>query len=56
VEAEIPAEMRFGEVVVDSRALRGRRGGESFELTPRELKVLAVLHRERERRFRAKPF
>ncbi|MEI9895575.1 MAG: helix-turn-helix domain-containing protein [Chthoniobacter sp.] len=32
---------------VDCRALRGTRGKETFELTPRELKVLAILHRER---------
>ncbi len=44
---EAPEEMRFGTVCVDSRALRGKRGKEGFELTPRELKVLALLHRER---------
>ena len=31
----------------EPRALRGRRGKQRFELTPRELKVLAVLFRER---------
>jgi DNA-binding response OmpR family regulator len=46
---DIPDEIRFGNVRVDSKALRGRRGKESFELTPRELKVLAVLYRERGR-------
>ncbi len=44
---EAPDEIRFGKVRVDSRALRGRRGGEAFELSPRELKVLALLHHER---------
>ncbi len=44
---EMPAEIHFGKVRVDSRALRGVRGKEKFELTPRELKVLALLHRER---------
>jgi DNA-binding response OmpR family regulator len=34
-------------VRIDSKALRGKRGRETFELTPRELKVLAVLWRER---------
>ena len=32
---------------IDCKALRGKRGKELFELTPRELKVLAVLFRER---------
>lgn len=41
-----PDQLRFGEVTVDSRALRGRRGLVGFELTPRELAVLASLHRE----------
>jgi len=44
---DIPDEIAFGRVHVDSKALRGRRGKESFELTPRELKVLALLYRER---------
>lgn len=44
---DIPDEIAFGKVRVDSKALRGKRGKESFELTPRELKVLAVLYRER---------
>ncbi len=39
--------MRFGEVEIDPRSLRGRRGKEEFELTPRELRVLAVLHEHR---------
>jgi DNA-binding response OmpR family regulator len=42
-----PEVIRFGKVEVDSRALRGRRGKEAFELTPRELKVLALLHQNR---------
>ncbi len=42
-----PAEIHFGKVRVDSKALRGARGKEKFELTPRELRVLAMLHRER---------
>jgi DNA-binding response OmpR family regulator len=44
---DIPDEIVFGRVRVDSKALRGKRGKESFELTPRELKVLALLYRER---------
>jgi DNA-binding response OmpR family regulator len=45
--SEIPEEMDFGQVRIDAKALRGKRGKESFDLTPRELKVLAVLWRER---------
>jgi DNA-binding response OmpR family regulator len=44
---DMPAEIAFGKVRVDCRALRGKRGRETFELTPRELKVLGVLFRER---------
>jgi DNA-binding response OmpR family regulator len=47
VTADVPEEIAFGKVRVDCRALRGTRGKETFELTPRELKVLAILHRER---------
>lgn len=47
VTADVPEEIAFGKVRVDCRALRGTRGKEAFELTPRELKVLAILHRER---------
>ncbi len=47
VGADAPAEIAFGKVRVDCRALRGRRGKEAFEMTPRELKVLAVLFREK---------
>ena len=32
---------------VDCKALRGKRGKETFEMTPRELKVLALLFREK---------
>jgi DNA-binding response OmpR family regulator len=42
-----PAVIRFGNVEIDAPALRGRRDGVAFELTPRELAVLALLHRER---------
>ncbi len=47
VVADLPDEITFGKVRVDCKALRGTRGKEAFELTPRELKVLAVLDRER---------
>ncbi len=43
----LPDEIAFGNVRIDTRALRGTRGKSKFELTPRELKVIAVLHRER---------
>ncbi|MEK0449580.1 MAG: hypothetical protein RL088_1848 [Verrucomicrobiota bacterium] len=46
-EASVPDEIQFGNVKIDCRALRGTRGKTKFELTPRELKVLAVLFRER---------
>lgn len=46
-ESEIPTEIAFGNVRVDSKALRGTRDGASFSITPRELKVLAMLWRER---------
>jgi DNA-binding response OmpR family regulator len=42
-----PEVIRFGQVEVDPRALRGTRDGETFELTLRELKVLALLHQHR---------
>src|SRR5712671_5743883 len=45
--ATAPEVIRFGEVEIDPRALRGRRGKKQFELTPRELKVLALLHQHR---------
>ena len=44
---ELPAEISFGKVRIDGKALRGKRGKEVFEMTPRELKVMAVLFRER---------
>ncbi len=40
-------EIAFGKVRIDGKALRGKRGKEVIELTPREMKVLAVLFRER---------
>lgn len=45
-EGEVPDSIAFGKVRIESKALRGTRGREKFELTPRELKVLALLHRE----------
>jgi DNA-binding response OmpR family regulator len=42
-----PEVIKFADVEVDSRALRGRRGRQRFVLTPRELKVLALLHHHR---------
>ena len=44
---DTPDEIAFGDVRIDTRALRGTRGKTKFELTPRELKVIAVLFRER---------
>jgi len=46
MEADVPDAIAFGKVKVDCKALRGKRGKETFELTPRELKVLALLYRE----------
>lgn len=45
--SELPVEIAFGKVRVDGKSLRGKRGKEAIELTPREMKVLAVLFRER---------
>ncbi|HMJ06026.1 MAG TPA: response regulator transcription factor [Chthoniobacterales bacterium] len=45
--ADVPTEISFGKVRIDGKALRGKRGKEPIELTPREMKVLAVLFRER---------
>lgn len=45
--AAAPEEIAFGGVEIQTRALRGTRDGEPFEITPRELKVLALLFRER---------
>ena len=44
--SDLPEEIKFGKVRVETKALRGVRGKEKFELTPRELSVLALLHRE----------
>lgn len=44
--AAMPAEIKFGAVSIQTAALRGSRGSVSFELTPRELKILALLDRE----------
>jgi DNA-binding response OmpR family regulator len=44
---EIPAQIAFGKVRIDCKALRGTRGRVAIELTPRELRVLALLFRER---------
>ena len=45
--SDLPMEIAFGKVRIDCKALRGKRGKEAIELTPREMKVLAVLFRER---------
>jgi DNA-binding response OmpR family regulator len=45
--SDVPEEIKFGKVRVETKALRGTRGKEKFELTPRELSVLALLHKER---------
>ena len=44
---QTPDFLRFGDVEIDARALRGKRGGEPFSLTPREFAVLSVLFHER---------
>src|SRR6187455_78656 len=44
---DLPDEIAFGKVRVDCKALRGKRGKEAIEFTPRELKVLALLFREK---------
>ena len=43
--AALPEEIAFGSVKIRTGSLRGSRGKEEFELTPRELAVLALLHR-----------
>jgi len=43
----VPESIEFGEVRIDSKAMRGHRGKTPIELSPRELKVLALLFRER---------
>jgi DNA-binding response OmpR family regulator len=45
--SNLPMEIAFGKVRIDCKALRGKRGKEKIELSPRELKVLSVLYRER---------
>lgn len=45
--AFLPDALTIGEVEIDCAALRGKKAGVAFELTPRELAVLALLHRER---------
>lgn len=42
-----PETIRFGNVKIDPRSLRGSRGAQTFELTPRELKVLVLLDQHR---------
>lgn len=46
-KTQIPPTIQFGEVEVDTPALRGKRSDVAFEITPRELAVLALLYRER---------
>jgi DNA-binding response OmpR family regulator len=41
----MPDEIAFGAVKIRTGSLRGSRGRQEFELTPRELAVLAILHR-----------
>lgn len=43
---EVPEEIAFGTVTIRSAALRGTREKDEFELTPRELKIIALLFRE----------
>jgi DNA-binding response OmpR family regulator len=45
--SDLPTEIAFGKVRIDCKALRGKRGKEAIELSPRELRVLSVLFRER---------
>ena len=47
VAPALPEAIEFGDVRIDAKALRGHRGKTSLEFTPRELKVLALLYRER---------
>lgn len=46
-EPVVPETIQFGEVELETATLRGTRGGEPFELKPRELKVLTVLYQKR---------
>jgi DNA-binding response OmpR family regulator len=41
---DIPAEIRFGNVTIRSATMRGTRGKERFDLSAREMKVLALLY------------
>ena len=41
-----PPEIRIGRVIVDTAAMRGTRGKSKFELSSRELKLLALLFRK----------
>jgi DNA-binding response OmpR family regulator len=41
----MPDEIAFGPVKIRTGSLRGNRGKQEFDLTPRELAVLALLHR-----------
>jgi DNA-binding response OmpR family regulator len=43
----LPEHIAFGAVRIDVKALRGQRGKVPLDFTPRELKVLAILFRER---------
>jgi DNA-binding response OmpR family regulator len=43
-DVPVPPEIRFGNVTLQTSTLRGTCGKEAFELTPRELKVLALLY------------
>lgn len=45
--APLPSTIHIGTATIDVPALRGSRQGTAFDLTPRELAVLALLHRER---------
>jgi len=41
----MPRRIAFGNVEIDAAAMRGSRGGERFDLSDRELRVLALLFR-----------
>jgi DNA-binding response OmpR family regulator len=45
VSPSTPSRIAFGNVEVDVPAMRGSRAGEKFDLSSRELKVLAILFR-----------
>jgi DNA-binding response OmpR family regulator len=46
-DPSVPDKIRIGSVEVRPAALRGSCAGHEFELTPREMAVLAVLYRDR---------